>query len=138
MTTFRWRPEMTTGLPDIDAQHRAMVARIEGLHDAMLRGEAAATVGPLLDELERATRVHFEAEERCMARYACPAGAANVAEHRRFLARFLEFRARLDREGPSAGLVVAIRIELGEWFAHHMRRTDAQLAKSVAAARDAV
>jgi hemerythrin len=122
-----WDPSLAVGLPEIDGQHQELFARIDRLLTAMQRGQSAEEVVRLLEYLSRYAVEHFAAEERLMEERQYPEREAHRAEHRRFETDLAALRAELERDGPSALLVVRTNARVTLWLRDHIYRTDKSL-----------
>ncbi len=118
---------MGTGFPDIDAQHRELIDRLNTLLEGMKAGHGQEELLPLLDFLAQYTARHFRHEEGCMARHRCAVAVANKTAHERFLLTVAEFRRRLHENGPSVTLVLDAQRQLADWVRNHIVRTDTHL-----------
>lgn len=118
---------MGTGFPDIDAQHRELIVRLDTLLEGMKAGHGQDELLPLLDFLADYTVRHFRHEEGCMARHHCAVAAANKAAHDRFLHTVADFRRRVQEHGPSVKLVIDAQRQLADWVRNHIVRTDTHL-----------
>lgn len=128
---IQWDRNMTTGVEQIDAQHRELIRQINAFADAMGSGRGRDELGRILDFLGKYTVEHFAEEEACMDRFHCRVAEANRQAHRQFLARFQQLRAKFDAHGAQPTLALDIHRELSEWLVKHIRGIDAQLAQSV-------
>jgi len=131
MPTIAWDPSMTTGLEDIDNQHKQLIQWLNDLLDAMSMGRGRAEIAGVLEKLGGYTVMHFGHEEDCMTKYKCPVAAKNAAAHKDFIATFSALQADFEKNGPTAGLVVRVESELMRWLTAHIKGTDAQLAPCV-------
>lgn len=129
-----WTPDMTTGLADIDEQHRNVIAAVNGLDEEMAAGHSREALTETLSSVISYAAWHFAREEECFTRYRCPAAAANIAHHKEFVAAVTSFRERLVVEGPTPELAGVLRTVLGPWLMDHICKVDAKLATSVRAA----
>jgi hemerythrin-like metal-binding protein len=67
MTRIEWRPEFSTGIAEVDHEHRALIDLINGtlaLCTAALAGRREIEQG--LGEIYARTTAHFALEERLM------------------------------------------------------------------------
>lgn len=69
---IKWNREMLTGVPDIDKQHRQLVALINDLHHALREGKTQQSMKEILDEVVEYTKYHFSFEEQMMQRCSYP------------------------------------------------------------------
>jgi hemerythrin len=127
--TLTWDDSMSTGLPQIDAQHQELFARYNKLSEALARGGGASreATGELLDFLQFYADWHFEREEDCMEQYRCPAAEANKKAHAHFVDIFSEFYALWQESDTDLELVWKTYTELGNWLTNHIQRIDTQL-----------
>ncbi len=123
---------MSTGIPEIDAQHRELIKRLDALIEAMQRGDSRAQVEQLVPFLGDYATWHFGKEEKCMDAHRCPAALANRRAHASFLQMFAALAKRIEKEGPSLTLTLALQREVSDWVSNHIVRVDAQLKRCVA------
>ena len=124
---------MTTGADSIDQQHEVLFDVINQLVAEMHAGTARDDVGMILDDLATYAATHFSHEESCMARFSCPAGAANKAAHADFIRTFAGLKAEFDRQGPTATLTIRIEQELSRWITGHILGIDVRLRPCIPA-----
>ncbi len=122
---------MGTGVPELDAQHQELIARLQGLLVAMREGRGEGEIAGVLDYLGEYAAWHFGQEEACMERHHCRAAAANRSAHRHFVEAFEEISARVKAEGPKMSLIIRAERELADWVRHHIVRIDSQLRECV-------
>jgi hemerythrin len=138
MSTIQWDQSMATGIDSVDAQHKQLIAWLNDLLAAISQGRARPEIQGLLDQLGTYAATHFGNEERCMARYKCPAAEQNLRQHNEFVITFTGLRDDYDRDGATANLIVRVEVELLRWLATHIKHTDAQLLPCVQAAQPKV
>jgi hemerythrin len=128
---------MSTGVPEVDAQHQELIKRLNELFERMQRGDGVQAINPVLDFLANYATRHFSHEEDCMNRMHCPAAVANKQAHAAFLTTFTTLRRRFDQEGPSALLAIETQKQLTSWLTSHICKVDTQMKSCVknAAAR---
>jgi hemerythrin-like metal-binding protein len=122
---------MSTGLDDIDAEHKQLIAWIDDLMELMKEGRGRGQIEALLDKLQGYTGTHFAHEEKCMAQYRCSVAGSNILAHRKFVATVADLRKELEASGATAYLVLDVQSELLNWFTAHIRGTDTQLGPCV-------
>lgn len=135
MAILVWNPAWETGEPEIDRQHRLLMAAIERLFKAVSRredpGDAAETLHFLADYAES----HFRMEEALMARSGYPGAEAHRALHdglRADIARMLEAH-RLDPASVSEEMPTF----LSDWLISHIGEEDRALVRHLRAGPDA-
>ncbi len=128
-----WDESMTTGLPNLDAQHRELFERYNKLSEALKQGSGSGRTanGELLDFLQFYTEWHFEREEECMEQHRCPAAEANKKAHAQFIEMFGEFYDQWQESDTDMALVQQTYEELGNWIKKHIMGIDTQLLMCV-------
>jgi len=128
-----WDDAMSTGLPQIDAQHKEIIEKYNELSAALAHGSGMERVaaGELLDFLQFYSKWHFEREEQCMEEYQCPVAAANKEAHAEFIALFGSFYERWQESSMDPALVQQTYAELGRWIASHIMSVDSALLPCV-------
>ena len=121
-----WNESMSTGVPEVDNQHKELIRQLGLLNDAMLHGQGRREIGKILDFLGDYVVAHFATEEKQMERLACTA-AANKRAHSEFLASFKGFRKRFEEAGASTTLVLEINNTISDWLVDHIAKIDTQL-----------
>ncbi len=128
---FLWEHRYETGLPEIDAQHRELVALINRLIAQLGEpGETGHARHCIVDLVAYASR-HFECEEALMERHDLGAHEAEHAlVHRRFAGFVLD---QADRVGREPGVAIDIARFLVSWLVHHILQTDQKMAALIRA-----
>ena len=122
-SAFAWNDRQhSLNLPEMDATHQEFVT-------LLMRAQSApdAELLPILDELLKHTRAHFEHESEMMAACALGSRAEHEAEHRRVLGELEQMRGRAEK-----GRFPLLRAYLAEgvpdWFRTHLATMDGDLA----------
>ena len=116
---IEWTPDLATGVPAIDEQHKAIFQWLAELNGAASEERTLFGVYALT-RLKHYTRDHFAAEEALMKAAAYPALAKHAAEHAAFRSRLAELHLRSIGEDISADTVQF----LTDWLVNHIARTD--------------
>jgi hemerythrin len=66
MVYFDWNPAHDTGITGIDYDHHRLVDALNGIHESIVDGAPAATIGDSLAEFHTAAAAHFALEERIL------------------------------------------------------------------------
>jgi hemerythrin len=123
-----WDDSMTTGLSNLDAQHREIIGKLNELSEALAGGQDRARVaGEILDFLQFYAAWHFEREEALMEQYQCPIAETNKKEHVKFVERFGQFYEQWQTASMDLELVNKTHAELANWIANHILQVDTQL-----------
>ena len=124
-----WDPSLATGDAMIDRQHQELYRIVSELHQACLDGLAQDRVDQILDRLLTYTVVHFDAEERLMAKSSYPplAVKAHFSQHgdlKRRVGALIE-----QRENGELTTVMPVVELVHEWLGTHINCTDRQMIK---------
>lgn len=126
MGSLDWTDAMSVGAPLIDSDHRALIAIVNGLHDALERD--GAPTGPALGALFRKlviyTQYHFSREESMMQACRYPGTRDHAVEHGGFVQFVYDIRNRLARAEEHSDLAEVLDY-LKAWLTHHILVVDA-------------
>ena len=125
VTILEWTPECAVHVPEIDRDHQFQFGLANRLHEAMLAGQGAEILGPLLAELTKFTRDHFAREEKIMVAMRYPEMPAHVQQHDQIRRRVTEVEARFER-GETA-ITIELMLFLSDWIRNHTMVTDSRL-----------
>jgi hemerythrin len=121
MPLVNWDPSFSVKVTVCDDHHKKLFAIINTLHDAMLAGQGATMLDPIVKELLDYTKFHFSAEEALLEKAAYPALAAHRIEHQRFINKVDQFRQDIaSRKGSSVPVLTFLK----DWLSSHIKKTD--------------
>ena len=129
--TLQWDDNLITGIDEIDAQHKSIVAHLTRLSDAVADDEAKEQLEELSAFLLDHARHHFAAEERYMLEYAYPKIEEQRREHGEFTRDIMELSERFEQEGASRELALVTTGKLVRWVIHHVRNHDRELGEFI-------
>ncbi len=118
---------MSTGIPQIDEQHKEWIARFNTFNQAVEENLGTETFSDALLFFLRYTQTHFHFEETLMTMYHCSAEGRNKLEHERFEKRIHELSFQTWPLGATPEEVLLLRNELGDWLVSHICKTDVAL-----------
>jgi hemerythrin len=123
VSLLEWRDNYRIGIPEVDHEHRELIAHI----NALLEASAALDKGAVTDalgELHSQIAAHFALEEKLM----CSQRYAGYAEHKEDHERLLEeLRDVMDaQERDNRYDAAALAEALGPWFTRHFSSQDAR------------
>lgn len=114
-----WTSNLSTGVPVLDEQHKAIFQWLAELQSAS--DEQRTLFGVyVLTRLKHYMREHFAAEEALMKAAGYPDLTQHQAEHAEFRARLEELHLKSIGEDISADTVSF----LNHWLTHHIAKTD--------------
>ena len=96
-----WSDNLSVGVPEIDAEHRQFVARVNDLNQAIIECRDKATVERLLDLMLMEAAHHFVDEQRLLAQRKYPGLAEHTAKHAQLIARFNRVMQEFERADVS-------------------------------------
>jgi hemerythrin len=122
---------MTTGVPEIDRQHREWIARFNEFERAIDNdlGEEACSKALLF--FMQYTDTHFRFEENIMDHYRCPARYVNRQEHEQFQKKVQEIAYMTWPLGATREDVLTLEEELVVWLKGHICGVDVKLRECV-------
>ena len=121
------RPELTTGMPGIDAQHQELFRRAGAVDIALSEGRFALETLGMLRYLADHCKAHFALEQRLMYHLNYPAITDHLAQHTWFTKTIR--RIELDLGSGVAPDDVAMRLNelVLSWFVKHIGDADKRL-----------
>ncbi len=96
MALITWSDDFSVGIDSIDDQHKKLVNMINGLNDALEKGEADAMVIKIFGGLAAYTQKHFAYEEELFDQHGYPDTAAHKQEHAALIDQVVELKQKLD------------------------------------------
>jgi hemerythrin len=126
-----WNDLMSTGITEIDEQHKELINMVNSLSDTLRSGKGKEEIQKILTFADEYAQKHFECEERYFDQYQCPAAPQNKAGHEQFIKRFQELLHEFHEQGSSFALVMRIYNELSNWLVQHILGIDTKLRTSV-------
>lgn len=132
MSFVEWTPELEVGSPEMDAQHRRLIAIINEYHESLSRGASNAELERIFTKVAEFATYHFRDEEALMERHGFPQLARHRLIHRQLVERVGELMAELHagREGVS----LQIQYFLKNWLTAHIKGVDCQYRTYVSGA----
>jgi hemerythrin len=130
MTLLLWKDAYLTGIPELDAEHKDLVVRVNERYQKDAGGGREGMIR-FLDILYGLLEVHFASEEAYMGVLKQRDYRAHVDAHREILESLEALIARLRKDpGFNAGTAVAERLDA--WFGRHFLSHDVKLHRVLA------
>ena len=126
--SFQWTEDLSTGVKDIDAQHKELILHVNTLLDACNHQKGRDDIGKFLGYLSEYVAFHFAAEEREMTSHHYPGLAAHEQEHEDFKKRIAELKRSFLEQGASTSVVLMTVRSAGEWLVSHIMKADTAMA----------
>jgi hemerythrin-like metal-binding protein len=125
---IEWNDEkMATGFPEIDAQHKEWIRRINEFDDAVVNHKGQEMIQNTLEFLTQYSETHFAGEEAIMAKHKSPVQEPNRAAHDEFRRKLAEIRAWVKNEGSTSVEVIELEDALEKWLVNHICTVDVEL-----------
>ena len=133
MKTIDWRTEFSTGIPEVDHEHRGLIdlinAALAKCAEPLAGGqEILGTLG----EIYARTTAHFALEERLMQQLNYDQRKEHKCDHERLLEDIRDIMDSVEPEARFDQELFASR--LSTWFGVHFRTHDARFHARVPAA----
>lgn len=133
---FKWLPEYSVGIDEIDAQHQELVNILNRLFVAVSRLEGEQVIAGILDGLTAYTRTHFALEEQLLRQAKYIELDAHLAEHHKLLDKLNALsRKHLEEEKPIYFEMLSF---LKTWLKEHIQGEDAKYSTALRKAGFAV
>ena len=123
---IEWNPKFSVGSAVLDQQHKALIALINQLHAAMLKGGLKQDMERIFSELIYYTESHFKSEEGLMRQAGYPSLAAHHRQHVEFVQKARDLHVQL-QAGKFTVSMELLRF-LKNWLSEHILGTDQQYA----------
>ena len=122
MALIEWTDELNVGIPEIDRQHRGLIALVNELDRAMRERRGQEETGHVALKLVDYVRTHFALEEELFRKHGYPEAYEHTRRHVEFTRRAHEFR--IEAEAGKLLLSVEITRFLRDWISHHIKVED--------------
>ncbi|MBF0302048.1 MAG: bacteriohemerythrin [Desulfamplus sp.] len=117
-----WGPKLTTGIEQIDVQHKELVRMVNELHKAMKLKTGIQQSGAILDSLAQYTVYHFEHEEKLFKQYQYQEYDEHKKIHENLVSTVVAFQK--DFKSGKASLSVDLMNFLTQWLKDHIMKCD--------------
>ena len=125
MGLIEWNDEFSLGIEEVDSDHRALVALINALHDAMSAGAGRADIVEGISQIHALVAAHFAREEAFMREVRYMAYAEHKEDHEVLLDDLNDMFDGIRRGGEYDE--ARLSADLQYWFSEHFRTHDARL-----------
>ncbi|WP_306599256.1 bacteriohemerythrin [Geothrix sp. 21YS21S-2] len=122
MEFVEWTEKYTVGNPLVDAYHHIFFQMVTEFRKAMAE-EQPPPMDDRIEFLVDYTLMHFDSEERWMAKVGYPDLEAHKEVHQNFRERMKELQRRYKHE-PGSVTAEEVLYLVQDWFGHHILGTD--------------
>lgn len=128
-----WTSEYEFGIPEIDAQHRELFARVNRLMEVVFKGVEMSEIKETIAFLDRYVSSHFTIEEALMEEYGYPFTHYQKLQHRNFTDTFANLKEEISSVDDSNRLYTLFRIQLlvVDWLITHTAKQDKHLGRFI-------
>lgn len=122
MTEMRWTEAMSVGVPELDDDHKGLIALINRLANLSEPDTRRDAVRQGLVELMRYAEFHFGREQKVMAACLYPSIAHHIEEHGEFVEKIqaIARQFEVDPDQAAAKVTDELREFLRDWLNHHI------------------
>jgi len=122
---FEWKEEYTTGMKEIDEQHKILFKCFNELEAVVVAGQRNdEKVIAIMEFLDSFCHFHFGFEEICMAERKCSSESENKGAHEAFLKLIDTYKEKIKKEGATEDIVEDIYISMLTWLRNHIIKID--------------
>ena len=125
-----WRPDLFTGIPAIDRQHRELLGRIGALEAAARAGDVTRAE-ELLAYLERYAAEHFATEEQVMWEFGYPDRDAHWSLHLAFAMELATRKSKHQANRSETSVLVDLGRWMDRWLNDHVHGADTEMARFI-------
>ena len=130
MTIVEWTPDLDTGIPDIDEQHKQMVHHINDFYEAA-NAKDKDRMSIVLFDLINSTLAHFQYEEALMEQAKYPLLEPHRRVHKNFIDKLMNLHEKLQTMETTDDIAVLLIDSLDGWLFRHIRINDKGYTNSV-------
>lgn len=126
MPIMSWTDTYSTGIAEIDQQHKKLIDLINSLHDAMAKGQGKIVLGKTLGELIHYCASHFAVEEKLFDKHGYPEADEHKDKHQKMTSKVLALQQQFEQ--GKATLTIEVMDFLQQWLDKHILGTDKKYA----------
>jgi hemerythrin len=127
MVLLEWKDHYSVGVPEVDHEHRELIALINRLHAELTRHGAGTSVEEFLGEIYAKISAHFALEEKVMRERHYDQYDDHKADHERLLDEIRDIMDQYEDDARFSTADLAARLD--GWFSEHFKTKDARLHK---------
>jgi len=127
MSLFEWSSDYDLDIPQIDDQHRELVAMINELYAALKADDSGSIVDEILNRLLQYVEIHFETEETSMRENHYPELDGHIFLHEVLREEVLDLK-KLQLQGGEVATFELLNF-LAEWLKNHIANADKMFGK---------
>lgn len=127
-----WQEEYSTGVREIDNQHKDLFDFMNKLDDCIENGTFhGPQIQSLIGFLTAYTKSHFIYEEMCMRTRICPAKEKNEKAHQNFIDYYMRFVEEYQYTDTPDIKLIELSDFLKKWMIDHICKIDVHLKNCI-------
>lgn len=123
---IEWTEDLNLGIPEMDDQHKQLIALINDFYNAVERGEREEGIRALFEGVDRYATFHLSEEEAFMERIGYPDLPSHREAHRMYRKEYTSAMERYEAGDRKA--VRDLVAFLFSWLYTHILKTDKRYA----------
>jgi len=131
MAIAKWSDELTTGVFEVDNQHKQLIKMINDLHEALSQGKGKDITEEAINFLSNYVAEHFQAEEKLMLKHGYVGFVAHKREHEKFIMDFTDLVKEYYSTGSASFFAITLQKSIVQWLVNHIMKVDKAMAKFV-------
>jgi len=128
MAIAKWSDELTTGVYEVDNQHKQLIKMVNDLHEALSQGKGKDVIEEAIHFLSNYVIEHFQAEEKLMLKQGYAGYTAHKREHGKFVADFTDLVKEYNSTGSASFLAITLQQSIVQWLVNHIMKVDKAMA----------
>ena len=128
---IEWSSELETGSENIDFQHKQLIAYLNDLLDACVKGSDIEVLNSNLSFLVEYTAKHFHDEEEIQQQCGYPDYTNHKLKHDAFKQTAEALMQDFKENGSSAELSKTLYDTVAMWFIQHISREDKRIVEHI-------
>lgn len=122
-----WTNELSVGVKEIDEQHQMFLGILNELCDILANARPIPEIADVLRQLTAYANFHFATEEKYFDKFHYELADEHKEEHKKLLARVMEFNKRFETEGET--ILPELLDFLEDWLVDHLSEQDKKYVK---------
>jgi len=129
MAIAKWNDDLTTGMQEVDGQHKELIRMVNELHEALSKGRGKEVIEDAIRFLSNYVIEHFKMEEKLMLEHNYPAYIPHKKEHEGFVNDFTNLVKEYNSTANSSFLAITLQRSVVQWLVNHIMKVDKEMAK---------
>jgi len=125
---MEWNEKLATGIPKIDQGLKAIVSKLNIIHDLDVSKLDEAAIERVIRFFGRHVIESFDVEEEYMLKNAYPKYDEHKAQHMQFLKNFAMLKKLFSEEKNPSLMIMVIEYEYLNWLIKHIQTFDQEMA----------